>query len=101
MEINELMKQAQQMSKKLEQANEELTARVFEGSASNGLVNVKVNGEHKLLSVEIDPSIFNSDDREMVQDLVMIATNEAIEKADNAKKDKFGSMASALGLPNM
>ena len=101
MDINKLMKQAQAMQKQLEQANAELNAMEFEGFASNGLVKVVINGEYKVVSVDIDPSIINSDDKDMLQDLIMIATNNAIEKAEKSKKDKFGSMASSFGLPNM
>lgn len=99
MDINKLMKQAQDMQKQLEDANKQITAMEFCGSASNGLVNVKVNGDHKILKVEINKEILNPEDKEMIEDLIMIATNEAISKADEAKKNKFGSMASSLGLP--
>ena len=58
-----------------------------------------VNGENRVLSVSIDPSILNPEDREMIEDLVMIAVNDAISKADDLKKERFGSMASAMGIP--
>ena len=99
MDINKLMQQAQAMQKQLEKTNEQINATEFEGSASNGLVKVVVNGESKVLSVSIDPSILNPEDVEMIEDLVMIAVNDAIAKADNLKKERFGSMASAMGLP--
>ena len=99
MDINKLMQQAQAMQKQLEKANEQINATEFEGSASNGLVKVVVNGENKVLSVSIDPSILNPEDVEMIEDLVMIAVNDGIAKADNLKKERFGSMASAMGLP--
>ena len=99
MDINKLMQQAQAMQKQLEKANEQINATEFEGSASNGLVKVVVNGESKVLSVSIDSSILNPEDVEMIEDLVMIAVNDAIAKADNLKKERFGSMASAMGLP--
>ena len=98
MDINKLMKQAQAMQQELEQANKQLNAMQFEGSASNGLVKVVVNGEYKVVSVDIDPSILNSDDKEMLQDLIMIATNDAVVKIDETKKEKFGSMAQGLKL---
>ena len=98
MDINKLMKQAQAMQQELEQANKQLNAMQFEGSASNGLVKVVVNGEYKVISVDIDSSILNSDDKEMLQDLIMIATNDAVVKIDETKKEKFGSMAQGLKL---
>jgi len=96
MDINKLMQQAQAMQKKLEEANNELNAMEFEGSASNGLVKVVVNGEYRVVSVNIDPSIINVDDKEMIEDLIMIATNDATKKVDDAKKDKIGSMTQGL-----
>ena len=98
MDINKLMQQAQQMQKQLEEANKQLNAMEFEGSASNGLVKVVVNGEFKVVSVYIDQSILNAEDKEMIQDLVMIAVNEATDKVDKSKKDKFGSMAQGLNF---
>ena len=92
------MQQAQQMQKQLEEANKQLNAMEFEGSASNGLVKVVVNGEFKVVSVYIDQSILNAEDKEMIQDLVMIAVNEATDKVDKSKKDKFGSMAQGLNF---
>ena len=96
MDINKLMQQAQAMQKQLEEANKELNAMKFEGSASNGLVKVVVNGEYKITSVNIDSSILNADDKEMIQDLIMIATNEASSKVDQSKKDRLGSMTQGL-----
>lgn len=96
MDINKLMQQAQAMQKQLEEANKQLNAMEFEGIASNGLVKVVVNGEFKVVSVDIDPSILNAEDKEMIQDLIMIATNEATDKVDKSKKEKFGSMTQGL-----
>lgn len=101
MDINKLMKQAQDMQRQLEDANKQITAMEFEGNASNGLVKVKVNGDYKILKVEIQKEIISPDDKEMIEDLIMIATNEAITKADEAKKKKFGSMANSIGLPKI
>ena len=80
MDINKLMQQAQAMQKQLEAANAQLNAMEFEGSASNGLVKIVMNGEYKVVSVDIDPSILNASDKNMIQDLIMIATNDATEK---------------------
>ena len=99
MDINKLLQQAQTMQKQIEKASEAINEMEFEAEASNGLVKVKVNGENKILNIEIDPSIINADDKEMLQDLIMIAINNAIQKAEDYKKDKFGSMASSMGLP--
>ncbi len=99
MDINKLMQQAQAMQKQLEKATEQINATEFEGVASNGLVKVTVNGENKVLAVSLDPGILNPEDKEMIEDLIMIAVNDAISKADEMKKERLGSMASAIGLP--
>ena len=99
MDINKLMHQAQAMQEQLEKASEQINAMEFEGSASNGLVKVTVTGENRVTAVNIDPEILNPDDKEMIEDMVMIAVNDAIEKADETKKSRLGSMASAMGLP--
>ena len=58
-----------------------------------------INGENKVQSVSIDPQILNPDDKEMIEDLIMIAVNNAVEKADEAKMKTFGAMANAMGIP--
>ena len=98
MDINKLMQQAQVMQKQLEDASKQLSAMEFTGNASNGLVVVKCNGDHKILSVKIDESIINKEDKEMIEDLIMIATNDAVDKADSNKKEKFGYLAGGLGI---
>ena len=98
MDINKLMQQAQAMQKQLEQANAQLNAMEFEGTASNGLVKIVMNGEYKVVSVDIDPSIINANDKDMIQDLIMIATNDATTKIDNSKKEKLGSLTQGLKL---
>ena len=99
MDINKLMQQAQAMQKQIEKMSDQLNQNEYEGSASNGLVKVTVNGENKVLAVDIDPSILNPEDKEMIEDLIMIAVNDAVSKADEDKKAKFGGMASSMGLP--
>lgn len=98
MDINKLMQQAQAMQKQLEQTNEKINAMEFEAEASNGLVKVVINGEYKISSINIDPSILNSEDKEMIEDLLMIAINDAVDKVEAAKNDSFGAIASALGI---
>lgn len=99
MDINKLMQQAQAMQKQLEEATKQINDMEFEGSASNGLVKVVVNGENKIQSINIEQSIINPEDKEMIEDLIMIAVNDAIDKAEDYKKERYGKMASALGIP--
>ena len=99
MDINKLMQQAQAMQKQIENATNAINEMEFEADASNGLVKVKINGENRILDIDIDASILNPDDKEMIQDLIMIAINNANDKVEEYKKEILGSMASAMGLP--
>ena len=99
MDINKLMQQAQEMQKQLEKANDQINEMEFEGTASNGLVKIAINGENRVLAVSIDKEVINPDDKDMLEDMIMIAINDAIQQVEETKKDKFGGMAAAMGLP--
>lgn len=99
MDINKLMQQAQAMQKKIEETTNAINEKEFTGEASNGLVKITINGEYTTLNVDIDPSVVVVEDKDMLQDLIMIAFNNAKEKVDECKKEQLGSMASALNLP--
>ncbi len=99
MDINKLMQQAQAMQKQIEDASNAINEMEFEADASNGLVKVPVNGNNEVLDIDIDPSILNPDDKAMIEDLIVIAINNAVRKVEDYKKERFGSMASAMGLP--
>ncbi len=99
MDLNKLMQQAGALQKQLEETGKQINEKEFEAEASNGLVKVVVNGENKILKVTIDESILNKEDKEMIEDLLMIAVNNAISKVEEYKKEKYGAMGSSLGLP--
>ena len=71
MDIKALMKQAQQMQSELAKAQEELGRKIFEATAGGGMVTVKMNGKHELISVAIDKSIVTPDDTSMLEDLIL------------------------------
>lgn len=98
MDINNLMRQAQSLQKQIEDKTNQLNAMEFEGVASNGLVKIVVNGEYKIKSVNIDQSILNPQDKEMIEDLFVIAYNDASNKIEASKKEGLGSFANMLGL---
>ena len=99
MDLNKLMQQASALQKQLEDTGKEIGEMEFEAEASNGLVKVVINGDNKIRQITIDESILNKEDKEMIEDLLMIAVNNAIEKAEECKKEKYGAMGSSLGLP--
>jgi DNA-binding YbaB/EbfC family protein len=94
--IRQLMKQAQQMQEKMQR---ELAELVVEASVAGGMVTVKMSGHKQLVSVQIEPEAIDPDDREMLEDLILAAVNEANRKVDEAMQGRLGTMAS--GLPNL
>lgn len=94
--INQLMKMAQDMSKKLE---EQMDTIEVEGNAGGGMVKIAMNGHKNVLSVEISPEVVDPDDIEMLQDLVTAAVNDAITKVDEQMKDGVGGMPGMGGMP--
>lgn len=99
MNMQQIMRQAQKMQKKMEEAQNEAAAQVLEASAGGGMVSVKVNGKQELISITIEKDVVNPDDIEMLQDLIVAAVNEGMKKAQNAMQDKLSSITGGLNLP--
>jgi nucleoid-associated protein EbfC len=97
----DLMKQAKIMQKKLETAQEELKNMVFESSSGGGAVKVKVNGDQQILEVKINKEIVDPDDIEMLEDMVMVAVNDAIVKSKDEYKNKMSSMTGGMNMPGL
>ncbi|HIS38725.1 MAG TPA: YbaB/EbfC family nucleoid-associated protein [Candidatus Onthousia faecavium] len=97
MNIQAMMKQAQKLQSDMMKAKDEIDKMEF--SSTNGLVTVKVNGKKELLDVKIDgDENFSSEDLEMLQDMILIATNEAMKQVDKITEDKMGRFSSMPGL---
>jgi len=96
MDIQAMMKQAQEMQQRLQQQMTELRV---EATAGGGMVTVVANGHKHLLSLTIDPEVVSKDDVAMLQDLIVAAVNDAHRKVDDALKQKMGGLMSGLGLP--
>jgi DNA-binding YbaB/EbfC family protein len=99
--MNQMMKQVQQMQAEMVKAQEEAQKQVVEASAGGGMVTVKVNGALEVLEIKIDPDAVDPDDVEMLQDMVQAATNEALRSAQemvsNRMTEVTGGLESALG----
>ena len=95
--MNQMMKQVQQMQADMMKAQEELKSEVVEASAGGGMVNVKITGDLELREVRIAPEAVDPDDVDMLQDLVMAATNEAIRSAQELATRKLGAATGGLG----
>jgi len=98
MNINKLMKQAQQMQERMQR---ELQALEVEATAGGGMVTVRMNGHKALLGVTIDPEVIDPQDPAMLQDLIVAAVSEAARKVEEAMQEKMGGLAGGLGLPGM
>ncbi len=92
--MQQMMRQAQQMQEKLQQ---EIAQIKVEASAGGGMVTVQMDGQTNLLAVKIDPEV--AGDVEMLQDMIVAASNEAVKKVDDEIKGKMGGMMSGMGLP--
>jgi nucleoid-associated protein EbfC len=98
MDIQAMMKQAQEAQQRLQQQMSELRVQA---TAGGGMVTVTVNGHKHLLTVTIDPEVVSKDDVEMLQDLIVAAVNDAHRKVDDELKRSIGGMMSGLGLPGL
>lgn len=101
MKNRDMMARLQQMQAKLMKAQEELSAATVEGSAGGGAVKVVVTGGLKLQSVKIDPEVVDPADVEMLEDLVLAAVTEALEKAQALQAQSLGGLAGGMGLPGL
>lgn len=93
-----LMKQAQKIQEEMAKTQEEIVKLELEGQAGGGLVKVSMNGKHQVLHVMIDDSLVG-EDKDMLEDLVTAAVNDAVQKIDATIKDKFAGVAGGLNLP--
>ncbi|KGR75227.1 YbaB/EbfC family nucleoid-associated protein [Ureibacillus manganicus] len=94
-----MMKKMQKMQKEMMQAQEELNAKEFEGTAGGGMVKVTVNGQREVLNVNLDPSVVDPEDVEMLQDLVVVAINDALKKVEDTTSSTMGKFTQGLNLP--
>ena len=98
MNIQSMMKQAQQMQERLKQQMSDLRV---EATAGGGMVTVVVNGAKQLQSIKIDPEVVSKDDVEMLQDLILAAVNDAHRKADEEMAQTMGGMMGGLQIPGL
>ncbi len=95
--MNNLMKQAQRMQRQMEEGQKELEVKEFTATAGGGAVEVKVNGKKEIVSVKLSEEVVDPEDIEMLQDLIVAATNEALRQAEEAANALMGKMTGGLG----
>jgi DNA-binding YbaB/EbfC family protein len=96
--LGNMMKQAQKMQENLQKAQEELATMEVSGEAGAGLVKVVMTGRHDVRRVSIDPSLLE-EDREMLEDLLAAAVNDAVRKVEQVTQERMAGLASGMGLP--
>ena len=95
--MNNLMKQAQRMQKQMEEKTKELEEKTWEASAGGGAVTVTVTGKKEVASVKIAPEVVDPDDVEMLEDLIVAATNEALRLMEDESSKIMGDITGGLG----
>jgi len=101
MNIQKMMKQAQQMQAKLAQAQEELADKTVETSVGGGKVTVVATGAGEVTSIKIDPAVVDPEDVEMLEDLVLSGVRQAIEEAKEMANAEMGKLTGGMDLPGM
>jgi DNA-binding YbaB/EbfC family protein len=98
---NDLMRQVQKMQQQMETIQEEANQELVEVSAGGGVVKLTINGALEIQSIEIDPEVVDPEEVDMLQDLILAAVNEGIEKAQSMVSDKMSAITGGLGGMNI
>jgi nucleoid-associated protein EbfC len=99
--MNQLLQQAQRMQRDAEKAREEIAAMTADATAGGGAVKATVNGARQITALAIDPGVVTPDDVEMLQDLVMVAVNEAMRKIGEISEARMSQVTGGLGVPGL
>ncbi|MGE4291621.1 MAG: YbaB/EbfC family nucleoid-associated protein [Desulfovibrio sp.] len=99
--MNEMVRQAQIMQRKMAELQEELKTRVVEATAGGGMVKVQCTGGQELAGIAIDPSVLESGDVEMLQDLVLAAVNEGMKQAKAMVEQEMSKITGGIKIPGM
>lgn len=99
--IANMMKQAQQMQKKMGEIQKELENEEVSASAGGGMISVTMNGKQKITAIKIEPEIVNSDDVAMLEDLITVAVNEAQDRVQEMVKERMTSLTGGINIPGI
>ena len=100
-DLASLIKQAQQMQGRVGEIQDTLAKTRVQATSGGGMVRVEANGQQKILSCQIDDSLWDSRDKELLEELVVGAVNQALEKSRQAAKDEFSKLAGGIDLPGL
>ena len=96
-----MLKQAQQLQKRMEQMQEEMETLTVEGSAGGGAVTAVVTGKMHVLSITIDPDVVDPDDVDLLQDMVLAAVNDGLRRAEETVSKQMASLTGSLNIPGL
>lgn len=96
--LGNILRQAQKMQEKMAQVQQELATKIVEASSGGGMVVAKVNGKQEVISIKIDPTVVNSQDVDMLQDLIAAAVNSAIKKSQEMMAEEMGKITAGLNM---
>ena len=99
--MNNMMKQVQKMQADMERMQKEIEEKEFEASAGGGAVTAKVNGKKELVDIVLKEEIVDPDDIEMLQDLIMVAVNEALRIAEETASKEMGKLTGGMNIPGL
>lgn len=99
--MNNMMKQMQKMQKQMEEAQAKIDQTEVEASAGGGMVTVKANGKKEILSVVIDPEVLDPEEVDMLQDMILVAVNDALNKAGEVSEKEMGKITGGLNIPGL
>ena len=100
-DLGSIMKQAQKIQAQIAKMQEELSSRTVEASAGGGLITVVANGKQVVVSIRIEPEVIDASDREMLQDLVVAAVNEALRKSQEMVSEEMKKITGGLNIPGL
>ena len=101
MDMNSIMQQAQQMQQKMADIQEQLKTKTATGTAGGGMVKVTANGKNEILSIDIEKEIISVNDKEMLQDLITAATNDALRKVSEISKTEMSKLTGGMNIPGV
>ena len=99
--MGDLLKQAQEMQSRMAKIQEELANKTVQGSSGGGMVQVTVNGQLNITAVQIEPSVINSSEKEMLEDLVLAAVNDGMRKARELASTEMSKLTGGLKIPGL
>ena len=99
--MNNMIKQAQKMQQEMLKMQEEMEQASYETTAGGGAVTVKMSGKKELLEIKISPDVVDADDIEMLEDLILVAVNDALKKVDEVSQSQMSRLTGGMNIPGL